>query len=96
MKVKIKDYEYEILEVDGSNEYLDRRYGMTIHDNQTIYLWKDMLKDRKRQVLFHELTHVFLEANGFRQHKTFNHEQICEFVSYYAEDILNIVNQYFK
>lgn len=64
MKVKIKDYEYTIVEVDDNdaNFIKDNElvlYGQTLYTKQLIKIYKDLSPKRKRETLIHELTHAF-------------------------------------
>lgn len=104
MKVKIKEYEYEIVEVDKDEKGFTNAngelqlYGQTIYDEQKIKLYKHLNITRKRATLIHELTHAFHDVYLASQHikDEFDEEDICCFVASYSEDILNIVNDYFK
>ena len=104
MKVKIKDYEYEIKEVDENekdffNENNELRlYGQTIYEEQVIKIYKHLNIKRKRDTLIHELTHAFHDVYLSSQHikDKFDEEDICYFMASYSEDILKIVNEYFK
>lgn len=103
MKVKIKDYEYEIIEVDDTDKDFKTNeglllYGQTNYEHQTIKLYKNALPVRKRQTLIHELTHAFMDIYLASQHikDKFDEEDICCFMASYSEDILKIVNAYFR
>lgn len=99
MKVKIKDYEYEIIEVAKDSTLLKQEedkitFGQTDFENQKIYLNKDVTQIRLKKTLIHELTHAFAEAYGFSE-RLFNEEELCLFNEAYLEDVMKIVNQYF-
>lgn len=103
MKVKIKDYEYTIIEVDNTDsDFLKdgvlKYYGLTEYEKQLIRIYKDLTPIRKRQTLIHELTHAFLDIYLASDHvkDRFNEEDICCFMATYSEDILKIVNEYFN
>ena len=103
MKIKIKDYEYTIIEGDNTDNDLCKAgelkyYGRTLYLEQIIKIYKDLSPIRKRETLIHELTHAFLDvylANDCLKDK-FNGEDICCFMGTYSEDILRIVNEYFN
>lgn len=102
MKVKIKDYEYEIIEVEDDKDFFDennnlRLYGQTIYEKQLIKIYKELPPIRKRQTLIHELTHAFYDVYFASYHikDKFDEEDICCFMGTYGEDIINIVNKYF-
>lgn len=103
MKIKVKDYEYTIIEVEDTDGDFVKNgvlqlYGQAIYDKQIIKLYKDLSPIRKRQALIHELTHVFLDVYLAGQSLTgkFNEEDVCCFIATYSEDILRIVNEYFN
>lgn len=103
MKVKIKEYEYTIVEVDNSDKefFKDgelRLYGQTIYEKQLIKIYNDIPPTRKRQTLIHELTHAFYDVylGSYHIKDKFDEEDICQFMATYSEDILEIVNKYFK
>lgn len=102
MKIKIKDYEFNIIEVDKTDKDFVKNdelmlYGQTIYENQTIKIYKDLPLIRKRQTLIHELTHAFMDVYLASYHikDKFDEEDICCFMGTYSEDILKIVNNYF-
>ncbi len=99
MKFTVNNIEFEILEVDKYDENLkiddnDYRWGMCNYIQRKIYLWKDLSFVNKKQTLIHEVTHAFIEANGFIQVK-FDNEIICDFVAAFLSDIQGVVNKYF-
>lgn len=103
MKVKIKNYEYTIIEVDDTDEDFMKDgklqlYGQTIFSKQTIKIYKNLSPMRKRETLIHELTHAFFDVYLASYHikDTFDEEDICCFMGTYSEDILKIVDNYFK
>ena len=103
MKVKIKDYEYEIIECDKTDSDIYnsgevKYYGRTFYMSQVIKIYKYLSPIRKRQTLIHELTHAFLDVYLAGQSLTgkYNEEDVCCFMGTYSEDILRIVNEYFN
>lgn len=104
MKFKIKNYEYEIKEVDDTekdfftNNNELRIYGQTDYEKQLIRIYKDLPYQRKRDTLIHELTHAFHDVYLASQHikDKFDEEDICCFMASYGESILKIVEDYFK
>lgn len=100
MKVKIKDYDYEIIEVEKDSTLLKQEedrvtFGQTDFENQKIYLNKDVTPIRLKKTLIHELTHAFAEAYGFSE-RLFDEEELCLFSEAYLEDIISICSEYFK
>lgn len=103
MKIKIKDYEYTIVEVDDTDtDFVKNRklvlYGQTIPEKQLIKIYKGLTPVRKKQTLIHELTHAFYDVYLASYHvkDKFDEEDICCFMASYSEDILKMVNNYFK
>lgn len=104
MKIKIKDYEYEIIEVDDDYKpfFADngdlQLYGQTEYLEQKIRIYKHLNETRKRDTLIHELTHAFHDVYLSSQHikDKFDEEDICYFMATYSENILEIVNDYFN
>ena len=99
MKVKVKNYDYEIIEVESNNQNLigdDNNYhwGICDYKQRKIFLMNDLDLKNKRNVLIHEVSHAFIEAYGFLQVKL-NDEIMSDFIASYSEDILKIVNDYF-
>ena len=100
MKVKINKFCFVIremkdeseLHIDGNALYL----GLTDFLKQEIILRTGMSKALLYETLVHELTHAFIFAYGYSNNETFNHEQICEFVGCYANDIIQIADRYIK
>ena len=103
MKIRINNYDYEIVEVDETeksffNENDDLLiYGRTTYEKQLIEIYKDLTPIRKRQTLIHELTHAFFDVYLASQHikDKFDEEDICCFIASYSEEILKKVNDYF-
>ncbi|MBQ7139976.1 MAG: hypothetical protein IJO32_00555 [Bacilli bacterium] len=99
MKVKIKNYNYEIIEVEQNDNNLignDNNYhwGICDYKQRKIFIMNDLMNKDKRTVLIHEVSHAFIEAYGFLQVKL-NDEIMSDFIASYSEDILKIVNDYF-
>lgn len=57
MKVKIKDYEYEIIEIEENSKELSDCYGLTDYNLCKIYLQNDLNIILKKETLIHELLH---------------------------------------
>jgi len=103
MKIKIKNYEWEIIEVDDTDKdfVVDseiRLFGQTIYSKQLIKLYRDIPITRKRETLIHELTHAFYDVylNSYHIKDKFDEEDIACFMATYSEDILKIVDNYFN
>lgn len=102
MKVKINKFTYEILETENKEDErlkLNDGYatGITKCNAQQIIIFNALPEERFRLVLIHELTHAFIDAYGFWAHsEKFSHEDIAEFVSTYADDIVAIADKYME
>ena len=104
MKIKIRDYEYNIYEVDRNEENFVhedgslRLYGETDYTKQTIKILKELNYTRKRQTLIHELVHAFHDVYLASAHvkDKYDEEDICCFFATYGDEILKIVENYFK
>lgn len=91
-KIKEVPYESGKLVVNGTF-----RQGTTHFHTQTIYLSNDLLEDRKREVLLHELTHCFLYATqAYVDKENFTEEEVCEFVALYGAKVTDIMRKYFE
>lgn len=103
-KIKIKDFNWTIWETNNEfNENLYSQeegrlvnYGITDYENQEITIWSDLPYERKRNTLIHELVHAFIDVYWQGHSKEFNEEEVCCFFGSYGDDILKIVNSYFK
>lgn len=104
MNIKIKNYDWKIVEVEkdesdfqnGKGELI--LYGQSIYEEQKVKIYKHLTMSRKRETLIHELTHVFFDVYLASYHikNAFDEEDICCFMASYSEEILKIVDEYFK
>lgn len=104
MKFKINDRDWEIIEVDQNkmrelekddnekNEY----YGLTVYNEQIIYLWEKLPKQQKRQTLIHELFHCYLGVYVSFQDLNLTEEVVCNLIANSHDIIHKIVEDYFK
>lgn len=95
---EIKRYQNERRANEDENiKGIDSRYyGITFVDVQKIYIDKDLLKDRKKQILIHELIHCYISEYITHRDKEYIEEDIADIASNSFEIIENIVNSYFK
>ena len=99
MKVKIKNYEFLIIEVNAFEvtENVEFAYGQTDHVHQIIRINQELQPEQKRQTLIHELTHAFMQVYGFGQiTEQVPVEIMCDFMGCYADDIIKIADSYEK
>ena len=97
MKVKIKDIEIDIVEKENSKEvYINDsewQIGVFSLVDCKIYLHRRIDKTLKYQALIHELAHAFIHIYNI---DISDEENICDFMSIYCKDIINIADRYFK
>ena len=103
MKFKINDRKWEIKEVnqdkmrelehdvDSKNTY----FGLTIYEEQKIYLLEDLKSEQKRQTLIHELFHCYIGVYASFQDFQINEEVVCNLVGNSHDIIHKIVVDYF-
>jgi len=72
------------------------QFGMCIYKTQTIKLLKTLLKEQLKVTLIHELVHASMYVNGLSENETFNKEQLCEFVAWHSEKIIDMTNKIMK
>lgn len=104
MKFKMNNRDWEIIEVDQNkmrelekddnekNEY----YGLTVYNEQIIYLWEKLPKQQKRQTLIHELFHCYLGVYVSFQDLNLTEEVVCNLTANSHDIIHKIVKDYFK
>lgn len=108
MKFKMNEKEWEIKEISQEEMKSElkkhyeeptqngRYYGLTFSDNQTIFIDKDLHKERKKSTLLHELSHCYIVTYITHQEKNYNEEDVCDILSNAHYIIHNIVEDYFK
>lgn len=104
MKFKIREYIYEIMFVDEFDDLLIDplnkdiyHFGICSWKKQKIYIADSLNKLMTRRVIIHEITHAVLEAYGFHAHRNdFDDEDICEFMSVYAVEIVSLCDNFLK
>ena len=82
-------FNIELIEEFDTNDIL----GITLYASQTIKVLKKLSPESLRATLIHELTHAFMYVNGLKDFETFNREQLCEFVAWHGEEIVNLTNK---
>lgn len=91
MKLKINNFEYELLFVDNNDECLnvgdnDYRSGITDFREKKIYIANNLKKDSYNYTLKHELTHAIIDSYGFLQVE-WNDEIVADFMAIYSKKI---------
>ena len=62
----------------NDKKYWPRYFGVTYIDLQKIYIDKNLLEDRKKQVLIHELTHCYISEYITHSEKEYNEEDVAD------------------
>lgn len=103
MKFKMNNRNWEIVEIGHKDlleayrkEYGDAAYcfGLTIYNEQIIYLNREMHKDVKRQTLLHELMHCYV-WNYVAKGLEITEEALCDITANSHYIIHDIVKKYF-
>lgn len=96
MKLKINNYEYELLFVDNNDEHLDvgdndYRSGITDFREKKIYIAKNLNNDSHSYTLKHELTHAIIDSYGFLQVE-WNDEIVADFMAIYSYKLKELID----
>lgn len=106
MKFKINNKNWEIKEVSQSelrNEHTKRNFplnecgmyfGTTMFDTQTIFIDKNLCKERKITTLIHELAHCYIGTFAHHTEKQFSEEDVCDYVANSHFIISDIIKKY--
>lgn len=85
--------------LEGKNDKIEpigKYFGITCFDDNMIYLDKDVVVDRKRSTLAHELTHCYIANCMSHQDKIYTEEEVCDLVANCHDFVNEIVNEYFS
>lgn len=108
MKFKINNKNWQIKEISQQemreelkkhNDSLvefGKYFGLTYFDTQTIFLDRDLVLDRKRSTLLHELGHCYIGTYITHTDKQYSEEDVVDIISNSHDIIKNIVDRYFK
>ena len=98
MKIKIHDYNWTVELVDKTDEDLENGKfdGRTSYRRLRIVVDKDQAPDVIKETLLHELTHAYLGMQGRYNQKKLTVEEVCEFIGWNAESILNTAYKILK
>ena len=94
ISIKVKNLIFKIELVDDFEGV--GQFGMCIYKTQTIKLLKTLSKEQLKATLIHELVHATMYVNGLCENETFNREQLCEFVAWHSEKIIDMANRIMK
>ena len=70
-------------------------FGITYCDTQVIFLDKSLPEDRKKNTLYHELTHCYINSYITHCEKTYTEEDVCDIMANSHDIIHKIVKDYF-
>lgn len=73
-----------------------RYYGITYCDIMQIYIDKDLLEERKKSTLIHELTHCYIDSYITHSEQEYSEEDVADIVSNSYDIIHEIVDKYFE
>lgn len=104
MKFKMNNRDWNIKEVcqkkmqelENDENEKNTYYGLTVYDSQTIYIWKELHPQQKRQTLIHELFHCYIGCYYSFQETAYAEELVCNLVGNSHDIIHGIVEKYFK
>lgn len=110
MKFCIDDISWEIKEISqeeirrilkernekelDSKPDLGRYLGVTIPDENIIYLDKNLAKSRKEKTLIHELTHTYISEFITHSEKSYSEEDVCDIMANAFFTINTIFQEY--
>lgn len=106
IKVRIKDYEYQIKFITEEEEEdieafadEDIRYlGLCDMAEQVIYIISDIQKEeRMLETIKHEISHAFIDSYCLKNEKDkYSEEFICDFVAAYSSEINKLADDIYK
>lgn len=106
IKVRIKDYEYQIKFITEEEEEdieafadADIRYlGLCDIAEQVIYIISDIQKEeRMLETIKHEISHAFIDSYCLKNEKDkYSEEFICDFVAAYSSEINKLADDIYK
>lgn len=89
IKININGIDWNIEFEDESDPDLGTEYiGRTVQWKQRIVVNKTVTPQIMREVLIHELTHATLASQGRYFQQQFTTEDVCEFVGFNADNII--------
>ena len=94
---EIKEISQEQFEPTPDPKEEGNCFGLCAYEEQTIYLWKDLCYEQKRQTLMHELLHCYIGCYiSFEDIDSFNEDVMCNICSNSHNIIHEIVEEYFQ
>ena len=98
MKIKLHDYMWDVELVDPDDPDLENGKfdGRTSYKKLRIVVANDQAADIIKETLMHELTHAHLGMQGRYNQRKLTTEEVCEFIGWNAESIVNNANKILK
>ena len=97
MKFTLYGFEWEVAFVDKDDPVLcGSSDGKTLYNDAKIVVRNDMNPQIIKSTLIHELTHAVFEIQGRVYQRKFDREDVCEFMGFCGETIIEIANAILK
>ena len=97
MKIKIGRYEWKAELANSNDKDLEDKYdGRCCWSSMRIVVRKDLDAQMIKETLLHELTHAYLGMQGRYKQTKFTTEEVCEFIGWNIESILETANTILK
>ena len=98
MKIKIHDHTWDVELVDSTDPDLENGKcdGRCSYKKLRIVVDKDQAPDMIKETLLHELTHAYLGMQGRFNQRKLTVEEVCEFIGWNAESMLETANKILK
>ena len=97
MRLTINGLKWNILLAESGSDLLIKDdtpcFGVTYHDQLTVYMDKNLPRELFHQILIHELTHVYLFSYGIHiSDGDEREESVCDFTGSFLDSILRSVS----
>lgn len=94
-EIEQKDIKEVLKSKNDTAEQVGKYFGLTCFDDNKIYLDSDLIEDRKRSTLAHELTHCYIGNCMSHQDRAYTEEEVCDLVANCHDFVSGVVNKYF-
>lgn len=91
-----KTWTIEFLDKDSPELGREGADGRTYYNELKIVIRNDLNPQILRSVLTHEITHAVLMCQGRWMQKKFDQEEVCEFMGFCAQEIVEATNEVLK
>ena len=98
MKIKIHDHTWNVELIDPSDPYLENGAcdGRCNYKERRVVVNKDQHPEMIKETLLHELTHAYLGMQGRYRQDKLTKEEVCEFIGWNAQSMLDTANVILK